>query len=83
MILETIDFWEKCLEAFITRNLQRKEQKSVQDEFNVVLVVSKKHSPRKPEYIKNKTNVLNNAGNIYEATEITINAFKHKMFQYY
>lgn len=26
---------------------------------------------------------MNNAGNIYGATEITINAFKHKMFQYY
>ena len=55
----------------------------MQDEFNVALVVSKKYSPRKPEYIKNKINVLNNAENIYEATEITINAFKHKMFQYY
>lgn len=40
----------------------------MQDEFNDVLAV-----------LKN----LNNAENVYDARDITINAFKHKIFQYY
>lgn len=40
----------------------------MQDEFNDVLAV-----------LKN----LNNAENVYDARDIIINAFKHKIFQYY
>ena len=54
----------------------------MQDQFNAVLNALNNYNPRKPEYLKDKINLLDNAKKLYDGSKIIIDAFKNKVFPF-
>ena len=65
------------------RNITIDEAESKQDEFNAVLYVLKKYSPKHDKYVILKNNLLDNASKFYEGREKIIEGFKNGVFSFY
>ena len=59
------------------------EAESKQDEFNAVLHVLKKYSPKHDKYVTLKNNLVDNASKFYEGREKIIEGFKNGIFSFY
>ena len=51
-----------------------------QDEFNAALNALKKYSPKNPEYIKEKINILDDVKSFYDGRYMIINSFKDEIY---
>ena len=59
------------------------EAESKRDEFNVVLHVLKKYSPKHDKYVTLKNNLVDNASKFYKGREKIIEGFKNGVFPFY
>ena len=55
----------------------------VQEEFNTVLHLLKKYSPKHDKYVTLKNNLVDNASKFYEGREKIIEGFKNGVFSFY
>ena len=62
------------------RNISIKNAEMKQDEFNAALNALKKYSPKKPEYIKEKINILDDVKSFYDGRYMIINSFKDEIY---
>ena len=67
--------------CYTNRTIEETER--IQDEFKSHFVSLGKYGPKKPEYKKEKINLLDNAKNFYDGREIIIIAFKNDTFPFY
>ena len=65
------------------RTISIDEAESKQDEFNTVLYLLKKYSPKHDKYVTLKNNLVDNASKFYEVREKIIEGFKNKIFSLY
>ena len=65
------------------KNITIDEAESKQDEFNAVLYVLKKYSPKHDKYVILKNNLLDNASKFYEGREKIIEGLKNGVFSFY
>ena len=59
------------------------EAESKQDEFNTMLHLLKKYSPKHDKHVTLKNNLVDNAGKFYERREKIIEGFKTEIFPFY
>ena len=59
------------------------EAESKQEEFNVVLRLLKRYSPKHDKYVTLKNNLVDNASKFYEGREKIIEGFKNGVFSFY
>ena len=81
----TYDFSDhKAFKELLTdiyyRNMSINKAERKQDEFNTVLNVLSRYSPRNEKYIKAKNELLDNATNFYKGREGIIEGFKNGIF---
>ena len=55
----------------------------MQSEFNALLTALEEYKPRKPEYIKERLNLFENATKLYDERKIIIDVFKNKLFPFH
>ena len=67
--------------CYRTITIDKAERK--QDEFNTVLHLLKKYSPKHDKYATLKNNLVDNASKFYEGREKIIEGFKHEVFPLY
>ena len=65
------------------RNITIDEAESKQEEFNVVLHLLKRYSPKHDKYVTLKNNLVDNASKFYEGREKIIEGFKNEVFPLY
>ena len=65
------------------RTITIDEAESKQDEFNTVLHLLKKYSPKHDKYVTLKNNLVDNASKFYEGREKIIEGFKNGVFSFY
>ena len=65
------------------RNITIDEAKSKQEEFNVVLHLLKKYSPKHDKYVTLKNNLVDNASKFHDGREKIIEGFKNGVFSFY
>ena len=65
------------------RNITIDEAESKQEEFNVVLHLLKRYSPKHDKYVTLKNNLVDNASRFYKGREKTIEGFKNGVFPFY
>ena len=64
------------------RTITIDEAESKQDEFNTVLHLLKKYSPKHDKYVTLKNNLVDNASKFYEGREKIIEGFKNGIFPF-
>ena len=64
-------------------NVTINEAENKQDEFNTVLHLLKKYSPKHDKYVTLKNNLVDNASKFYEEREKIIEGFKNGVFPFY
>ena len=65
------------------RNITIDEAESKQEEFNVVLHLLKRYSPKHDKYVTLKNNLVDNASKFYEGRKKNIEGFKSGVFSFY
>ena len=65
------------------RTITIDEAESKQDEFNTVLHLLKKYSPKHDKYVTLKNNLVDNASKFYKGREKIIEGFKNGVFPFY
>ena len=65
------------------RNTTIDEAESKQEEFNVVLHLLKRYSPKQDKYVTLKNNLVDNSSKFYEGREKIIEGFKNGLFSFY
>ena len=75
-------FKELCRDLYY-RNITIDEAESKQEEFNVVLHLLKRYSPKYDKYVTLKNNLVDSASKFYEGREKIIEGFKNGVFSFY
>ena len=65
------------------RTITIDEVESKQDEFNTVLDLFKKYSPKHDKYVTLKNNLMDNVSKFYEGREQIIEGFQNEVFPFY
>ena len=76
-------FLKEFFNSIFYRNISIENAEMKQDEFNAVLNALKKYSPKNPEYIEEKLNILDDVKSFYDGRDMIINSFKDKIFPLY
>ena len=83
MISVITEHLKNYLEIFIAEQLTIDEVESKQDEFNTVLDLFKKYSPKHDKYVTLKKNLTDNVSKFYEGRERIIEEFENEIFPLY
>ena len=74
---------KKLFRDLYYRTITIDEAESKQDEFNTVLHLLKKYSPKHDKYVTLKNNLVDNVSKFYEGREKIIEGFKNEVFPFY
>ena len=72
--------FKELFRDFYDRKIRIDEAESKQDEFNTVLHLLKKYSPKHDKYVTLKNNLVDNVSKFYEGREKIIKGFKNVVF---
>ena len=75
--------FKELFRDFYYRNITIDEAESKQEEFNVVLHLLKRYSPKHDKYVTLKNNLVDNASKFYKGREKIIEGFKNGLFPFY
>ena len=71
---------KELFNAIYYRNITIEKAERIQEEFNAIIDALKKYKSKKAKHKENKEKLLINAQNLYDGTEMIINAFKKGIF---